>query len=217
MIQYSEDILTRLLAPRLHDFTTAEIPDLRSRFPQADFWLANHFLNSALGLSFKHPTRQVVLAYLRRAHYGFRAYHDARALTLVYLSVSKPFSPNVKALYDAVTRWEEFALQMSMGMDAFRWLTDDKGAFDKGDSSKELRLYTIANKVKHVTRSVSSGECSESHTVPLWLTNEGLASFGIEVSYAEVAHVLTDVGKLADELQNPAEFARNRSRNSTAR
>jgi len=202
-MQWNPAILSKFIAPGIAEFTSADIPDLTDRFPQAPYWVTNHFLNNALRTSFKDRWRQVVLAYIRRAHNAFSAYHDARSRTLAYLDGNQPENPRVGRYFDAVSLWENFALQISMAIDLFRWLNEGQGAFQKNDGSKEQRLYEIANLVKHTAKAVTSGQCGEADTVPLWLANDGVRSYGLIVTYAEASEILIDVSALADDYQDP--------------
>jgi|LakMenE18May11ns_1017448.scaffolds.fasta_scaffold9690174_2 hypothetical protein len=199
-MQWNPAILSKFIAPGIADFTSGDIPDLTERFPQAPHWVTNHFLNNALGTSFKDRWRQVVLAYIRRAHNAFSSYHEARSRSLAYLDGNQPDNPRVGRYFDAVSSWENFALQISMATDLFRWLNEGQGAFQKNDGSKEQRLNEIANLVKHTASAVTSGQCGEADTVTLWLANDGKRSFGLIVSYAESSEILIDVSKLADDL-----------------
>jgi hypothetical protein len=72
-----------------------------------------------------------------------------------------------------------------MSIDLFRWLNEGLGLFQKNDGSKEQRLYEIANLIKHTASAITSGQCGEADTVPLWLANDGICSFGLIVTYAE--------------------------------
>ena len=202
-MQWNPAILSKFIAPGIADFTSADIPDLTERFPQAPHWVTNHFLNNALQTSFKDRWRQVVLAYIRRSHNAFSSYHEARSRTLAYLDGNQPDNPRVGRYFDAVSSWENFALQISMAIDLFRWLNEGQGAFQKNDGSKENRLYEIANLVKHTASAVTSGRCGEADTVPLWLANDGIRSFGLIVTYAESSEILIDISKLADVYQDP--------------
>lgn len=203
MAQWNKDILNKFIAPNVTEFRSAEIPDLENEFPQASYWLQNHCLNNALRASFKEKWRQVVLGYIRRTHNAFIEYHCARALTLQYLNGNDPLNPKVQKYYDSVTRWENFTLQMSMAMDLFKWLNQGDGAFTKNDGSKEQRLYTIANIVKHTASAINSGQCTDLDTLPLWLSNEGILSFEVSVTFSEAAEVLSDMSKLANDYQDP--------------
>ena len=202
-VKWNSEVLEKYIAPGIDKFTSAEIPDLTDNHPEASHWLTNHFLNSALRLSFKDQWRQVVIGYLRRAHNAFRAYHDARMLTYEYLDGNDPHNPRVGRYYDVVSRWEDYALQISMAIELFKWLNQGEGAFVKNDGSKEQRLYEIANLVKHTAKAVNSGQCQDTDVLPLWLCNEGLCSFGVNLSFIEASDVLTDVATLADDYQDP--------------
>ena len=90
-----------------------------------------------------------------------------------------------------------------MAINLFQWLNAGQGAFQKNDGSKEQRLYDMANLVKHTASAVESGQCGDADTVPLWLTNDGLRSFGLFVTYAEASEILIDVSALADDYQDP--------------
>jgi hypothetical protein len=151
-----------------------------------------------------------VLGYLRRVHHAFEAYHAAREATLRYLDGNQPDNPRIQPYYDAIAIWEGFALQAGMATDLFKWLNDGVGAFSKNDGSSTYRLYTIANQVKHVASCVDSGQCSSNENVPLWLSNVGLQSFGVAVSFDEAAEELRGLATLADKLQDPKGFVESR-------
>jgi hypothetical protein len=204
--RWSSAILNEYIAPGVSTFTAAEVPDLTDRHSQAPHWLANHFLNSVLRAAYGPGFRQAALGYLRRAHHAFRSYHDARRLTLAFVQGHEPGVPRLREYYDAVAAWETFVLQCSMAYDLFRWLNQGQGAFEKGDGSKEQRLYRMANQIKHVPSCIDSGQCTANDTIPLWLTNEGLNSFGLSVSFAEAGELLSDLARVADDLQDPLKF-----------
>ena len=197
-------ILNQFVAPGLVEFTAADIPDLTRCFPQASHWLANHFLKSVLRGTYGAGTRQLVLGYMRRAYHAFAHYHEARQLTLAYLQGNEPHNPRVTDYYVAVERWEAFAVQLAMAFDLLKELRQGTGVFAKNDGTPEQRLYTIANQVNHLASCVRSGQCTPTDTLPLWLTNAGIASFGVAVSYSEAAEVLGRVARTAEGLSDPA-------------
>ena len=211
-MQWNPEILSKFLAPGIGNFTSAHIPDLTQRFPQAPHWVGNHFLNNVLRGHFGDRWRQVVFAYIRRAQNSFIAYHEARRLTLEYLDGKQPDNPLIRHYFGAVTAWENFALQISMVTDLFRWLNQGVGAFKKNDGSKEQRLYEMANLIKHTASAVDSGQCPESGTIPLWLGNDGLHSFTSSVSFQEASEILVDVCSLADNFQDPRSLREKWSR-----
>lgn len=207
-IRWSPAILNQYVAPGIAEFTEAVIPEISEEFPQAQYWLANHFLNTILRAQFKHGARQIVLGYLRRAWNAFDAYHRSRIQTLEYLQQGDPATGRVSQYYAVVTAWETFVLQVGMVFDLYKGLCIVFNAgsdlvFSKGDGSKEERIYTIANQIKHVRSCVKSGQCTELDTVPLWLTRVGLHSFDVAVSFEEAAQILSDIATIADSLQDP--------------
>jgi len=56
---YKTTLLDTAVAPGIRGFSAAKIPDLTELFPQAEHWLANHFLNTILRGKFKEGMRQV--------------------------------------------------------------------------------------------------------------------------------------------------------------
>lgn len=215
-MKWSAHHLNKNIAPEITKFTKADIPDLDTHFPQAKYWLQNHFLNVSFRGTFKAPARQVTFGYLRRVHHAFSAYHEARSLTLKYLDGNDPENPKIQAYYDAVGMWEMFALNIAIGLAHYMWMNDGNGAFKKNDGSPEFRLYEIANHVKHFTSCVESGQCTPNEIVPLWLSNTGLNTFGHAVTFDEAAQILTDMSKLADSLQDPLGFVESRKKDIEA-
>lgn len=102
-----------------------------------------------------------------------------------------------------------------MALDLFRHLNGGQGAFEKNDGSPEQRLYTIGNQIKHTASWVASGQCKQRDTLPLWLSDIGLESFGLSLAFYEAASVLADIAKLADELQDPASFTKTSEASDT--
>jgi len=216
MVKWSSSVIEALVAPDLTSFTEAQIPDLSANHPQAEHWLANHFLNNALRGSFGDRVRQAVVACLRRAHRAFVSYHEARRLTRAYLDGNDPYNPRLQRYYDAIGAWESFILQVAMAFDILRWLNQGTGVFEKNDGSAEQRLYSMANHVKHTASCIESGQCTTADTVPLWLNNHGLVSYGVSVTFAEAASVLSALASLADGLQDPASYVRGSETQSNA-
>lgn len=75
-MQWNPDLLDRNIAPGISSFTSAEIPDLSDKFPQADYWPVNYFLNGVLRAAWGDRHRQVVIGLLRRASHAWNTYRD---------------------------------------------------------------------------------------------------------------------------------------------
>jgi hypothetical protein len=202
MPQYSADILNRNVAPGIADFTSADIPDLRAEFPQAEHWLSNHYLNTLLGPNYVGPFRQYAINMLCRAQAQFALFHQAREKTALYLEKSPMHNPAVRHYYGAVVLWESCLLNYQMFIDLYTKAVGKK-AFLQRDGSEEQRAYDIANAVKHWGGVINSKRHQDHHTIPLWLSNEGFQSNEYHLTYAELSAITREVAKTADELESP--------------
>ena len=198
--------LIQEFAPGLPSLTNVEIPDLAERFPQAPHWLGNHVLNSVYSGGFGPIARQIVFATLRRAFHAFEGYHAARQATADCLAARSAGSPSIQAYYQAVALWETFALQTQMAIDLVNWLNSGHNAFAPNDGSREQRLYSIGNHIKHTRGSVVTHAATHDEVLPLWLSNTGLHSFDADVSFAEAAEILADLATIAGQLEDPHTF-----------
>jgi hypothetical protein len=206
MLQFSPDLLNRNVAPGIAEFTTAEIPDLRPEFPQAEHWLSNHYLNTLLGPNYAGTFRKNAINMLCRAQAEFALFHQAREATLDYLQNSTLHNPSVRRYYAAIALWESCLLNYQIFLDLYVKATG-KQAFTKGDGSEEQRAYDIATKIKHWGSFVNSPSRDDDYTIPMWLSNQGLHSHGLALSYSEFTAVTREVANAAHELQNPGAAA----------
>jgi hypothetical protein len=209
------EILDKWIAPGVSDFTRAVIPDPAGKYPEAEDWSANFFLNSLnpIGYEYGLRQRQLVIGFLRRAQLAVAAYTAARRLTLEYLEGHNPLSPQIREYYAAVARWEHFAIESSILIDLFVHIDDGHKVFKKGDRSIEDRLYHLANKVKHIGDDIRNrGLYGTTDSIALWLSNDGLNGLDfdgtkLQVTYAEASQFLDDVARIADKIQNPRNFS----------
>lgn len=70
-VQFSSTILDTHIAPGVSTFTVADVPDTTAWAKESSHWIANFFLNSALGVSFAPPMNAYAYNFLRRAQYAF--------------------------------------------------------------------------------------------------------------------------------------------------
>lgn len=207
MAEWNPDILRKYAAPGIAEFTSAEIPDLSEDFPQAPYWLANHFLNSVFRGPFTGKLRQMVLEFIRKSQAAFFAYHRARNETLQYLGESAPRYPSFQQYYNSINEWEIFVLHVQMAIDLFNFMNEGVRAYEKDDGSKEERVCAIANHIKHIADRVKKGHVEEYQNVPLWLTNAGISSLeGSAFSFVEASEILRNIAQLAEDLHDPATF-----------
>lgn len=204
-MQFTDDFLNLYIAPNLSRFSQAEIPDLKSEF--AGNWIASSLMNRFLKGKFSGDFGRWALAYIRRTHHAFAAYHDARQATSDYLASSLKPQPSWLTYYRALEFWENFTLQSQMAISLLVQMNENQKVFDDNERPRgpSARLYHIGNSVKHL-ESLGDRHPNVEDTVPLWLTNDGLKTLKYELSYLEAAHELRGLAQLADKLQNPMKF-----------
>jgi len=214
VVSWNPKRLERHLAPGIGSFTAASIPDLRDEFNQAEHWVTNYFLNTITGGAFNSPHKQWALNFLFRSRVAFHSYHAARDTTLAYLANSSPTRPNMRYYCDAIGSWETTLLNWAICLRIVNAM-NQQPVFVKGDGSVEERAYNLSNQVKHW----AEGKIFDSDdTLPVWLTNNGLSSKVGEVEYGELGDLMRDLGKLSDEVQNPASMvAREQQRRADGR
>lgn len=198
-VQFSSAVLDTHIAPGVSAFTAADIPDMSSWAQESSHWVANYFLNSALGGSFAPPMNAYAYNFIRRAQYAFSEHAIARASTLAFLAHS---SQSPRHFADALFHWECFLGQAwhAYGILITAW----KGkAFDKNDGSVEQRLNALYNQMKHVESRIDNAQLIPGATVPVWLENQGLRSIDTSLAFSETGEVLKELARYADALSNP--------------
>ena len=65
-------------------------------------------------------------------------------------------------------------------------MASKKKVFDKGDGSKEERLYRLYIQAKHTDRMIESGQIPTQATTSVWITNVGLECDGAALSFDEL-------------------------------
>lgn len=66
-ITYNSDLLGKLYAPGISDFTAFDPPNIGEAHPEAAHWLAKHFLNSIFRTEYKNKYRQYAINQMYRA------------------------------------------------------------------------------------------------------------------------------------------------------
>lgn len=205
MIQYSNTILERLVAPEIQRFTAAEIPDLVDRFPESKHWVSNHFLNALFNGEFKAPFRLYVKNFLHRVQSLFHFYGEARLGTLRYFEHTQPGNPAISSYLHAITYWDSTLLSLGISLNLF-YKMNNEAVFKKNDGSQEQRSYELHNLVKHHATKIADGLVSDETSLPFWLVNSGLRSKTVEVTFLELADIISNLGELANELQDARSF-----------
>ena len=67
----------------------------------------------------------------------------------------------------------------------------------------EKRLNDLYTESKHAESRIENGQMPKTGPLPVWLDNAGLRSTDAKLSFAEMAHVLTQLGEWARALEDP--------------
>ena len=215
MISWNPEILDRCAAPKISEFTSMELSDLTLEFPESQYWLQNHFLNSTpLRRPFNPPFKQMAINIIQKAHYIFHEYHVFREISSKYFKGNFPHNPKLSLYYILINHCSNMFIHYCSIVEASnsfnKQLGGNEKVFNKNDGSAEQRIYEIGNCIKHVSKSIEAGVYTHEHTLSVWLTNSGFESFDIEVSYSEFEKCIRDVGKYAEELVDPLTFIENK-------
>ena len=205
-ISYNIDFLDRYLAPGISVFTTCDAPDISEQHLEAPHWLANHFLNSVVRGAYKNKFRQYAANQIYRAQVVFADYHDAMCLTAEYLRSGRPDNPAIRAYFRALARWESCLRNLQLFIDVMNKMKKDLGdepVFKKNDGTPEQRAYCIANTVKHFGLDISGERHAKEDTVPMWLTNSGFKTRSHELTYHEMARLVSGVANAGVSYRIP--------------
>lgn len=211
-ITYNPELLDRYVAPGISSFTSCDAPDISSKHPEAPHWLANHFLNSVFRGTYNNRFRQYAANQLYRAQVAFADYHEARSATQDFLRSGNPHNPTIRSYFQALSRWESCLLNLQIFVDVMNRMKKELGddpVFKENDGTPEQRAYGIANTIKHFGADIAAGRHQERDTVPMWLTSCGLVTNTHELTYRELATLVSEVATAADELQDPLSFAKS--------
>lgn len=209
VIRYSTALLNKFLAPGISNFTSCNAPDISETHPEARHWLTNHFLNSFLRGTFENNYRQYIFNLVFRAQVAFADYHEARLLTFQFLAKGTPDNPASRAYFLAVARWESCLLNLQIFIDVMNKLKKELGdapVFAQNDGTAECRAYKLANVVKHFGGDIHCNRHADTDTIPLWLTNSSLKTRTYELTYQDLATLISEIAAEADLLQDPKSF-----------
>lgn len=199
MVQFSNYVIDKFIAPNASSFTRAEIPDMSAYDKESSHWVANFFLNSMLRAEWKPPFNAYMYNYLRRAEAAFREHQAARSETLLFIESGRQSTKKYTA---ALFHWETF---LGQSWHAYKTLQKsfEVELYKSGEGSVEERLNALYNQMKHVESRIESKQILEGATVPVWLTNDGLVSVDSALTFSETGEVLKDLAKWANILQDP--------------
>jgi hypothetical protein len=200
-VQWSRELLECHIAPGIYDFDRAEIPELSLDLMESGSWMFDHFVNSVFRGQYKDSVvRKQVINCIYRAQTAIRAYQEAMSLTASYLSKSKLGSPVISLYFEMLSKWEMCILNWQKLGEVYNKLSCPEKAFKNGDGSIDERAWYIANSIKHSGKTESG---TVTHTVPMWLTNDGFQTKIHSITYEELAQLMTRAGEFAQQIIDP--------------
>lgn len=75
--RFSNYALDKFVAPKLSELTQCGIPNITSRWEEAEHWIANFILNSMLRVSIDSKPKQYIIFFLGRSESAVREYNAA--------------------------------------------------------------------------------------------------------------------------------------------
>lgn len=195
-IQFNKSILDSLLAPEIGNLTSVDIPDISEAHSQAPHWMANHFLNMALGGRYSDDaTRQFSIIFLFRAQTAFEAYGKARAETIRCLEKSAPNHPAVSIYFRALAQWELAIWSAQICIE----LVESRIDYERDDTDQ--LIHGMGNRIKHAGDDIRKGQYDPFQTVPITIVNDGLKSKYGTLTYRQLADHMLALAEAAEQIQ----------------
>jgi hypothetical protein len=195
------------VAPNLSKLTICGVPDMAPLAGRSKSWLAHFVMNATFRVRYEEPERQLIFAFLRRTQAAIdelslgrgeldrwlQVGRDKNAVTQI-LTALRHFETSIAQLYQAFILVRAVSNRVAGNKDKL---------FIEGDQSPLDRLRILYNSSKHSEGDIAGGKQPPFVTTPIWITNEGLASVGAELSFAEIVALMEDAADAADYYSNP--------------
>lgn len=204
MKKFGDEILNSL-APELAHFTAAEIPEVEAEFPSCRVWMSNYFRYTLLtSKRYTEEARPHHVTFLLRAQSLFRNYSRAKRSTEEFLASLAPNNPPIDKYFAALNDWEHTVLDWGIAIESYNEFGMGKAIDNKSERDKfESATYRLYNTIKHWSPNFAQ-QRRPGDTVPVWLVTGGLASRAAPtVPFSELARLVHDVGRVANEVQAP--------------
>lgn len=203
---WNPSLLNRIIAPGIADFTGADIPDLAYMAPITVEWLQTDKLFQLYEKHFTGQSRQYAVTLLHRAYACWTIFEQARASSLQYLSQSGHHNPRTALYYTALTQWESCLLTQQNYSDTLTKLHNGHRNFEPGDNTAGCRAYRMAVAIQTWSTPSRRLSLTDQDTVPLWLSNAGLHTRGISLTFRELARLVEEDCITADMTCSPEKY-----------
>lgn len=203
---WNPSLLNRVIAPGIAEFTAAEIPDLAYLAPITAEWLHTDKLFQIYEKHFTGQSRQYAVTLLHRAYACWTIYEQARASSVQYLSKTALHNPRTALYYSAVTQWESCLLTQLTYSDTLTKLNNGHRNFEPGDNTAGCRAYRMAQAIQAWSTPSRRLTPGDQDTVPLWLTNTGLHTRNLSLSFRELSRLIEENCISSDMICSPEKY-----------
>jgi hypothetical protein len=191
VVQFSDAVLDRLIAPEASKFTELEMPELQV----ADSYTANFFLHNIFLLE-ADVMGPFIALFLRRIEQATRDYHAARETLLEYIGHLPHHYPG--KMLRGITLLEQFLASVCQAAEAShhvaRHYDRSIGEFKKGTDDKLRKLIVLYEVSKH-----AHGTLRYSAS-PIWPTKQGLRCLKVDhgktkdiyLSFIDIVSIVSD-------------------------
>jgi hypothetical protein len=187
LVPFTPDAISEFISARAIAVTECNAQDLSEEFPTAPDWVTGFGLMVIFNDKPKLAFRPFALQLIRRCEMALANYgHARRSLQDLIAGDRRRWSP----YYRALSYFEAAVAQLYQAYVHMHKLLGTP-LFAKNDGSPLQRLNHIYNASKHETPS-------EADTV--WITNAGLETKGVAISFAEIEELMRVCGRISNRL-----------------
>ena len=130
----------------------------------------------------------------------FAGYQAGRTKTLAYAEKWTSGNPGISRYLAAIGEWEGVFLNLQVLYDLMSKFMGME--YTVGDREDRTRI--IANRIKHVSEDIQAGKLL-GPGLPLWLTQDGFATYKCSVTYEELGEEVRFLAQVADCLSLPSQ------------
>lgn len=207
----------QIIANEISQLTRPNLPNIEQN---RKYLLNAYILNFTLALGLPNAQRRSAFNFIRRVEAAFIEYCSAVNDLRAY--VRNP-NESITPYFSALLHFEQCIAQLSQAISFTRGITGEY-AFQKGDGSIPQRVWDLHNASKHMISTFEDGQYadessfkllaaqqnpdqheqvpdpSETSTTDIWITNAGLNSSKITITFEELANFIMEYYEDAEAI-----------------
>lgn len=152
-------------------------------------------INSIFAFELRDPLARMVLMFGRRVEHAVREYRTGRELLVSYVEGLNEKNNHFLRAMRATTHFEQCiasACQASGFITRINAILDPASFGGKDD--RAVRLKKMWNRSKHFDEDLDKPSLPSAEiTAPIWVTNQGLESTSVSVTFEELHSVMVDL------------------------